>query len=69
MSPKTFSRRLVFMGVLLGLAGCDSGESAQQPSTGGAGIPGVRGPASPKMKNLEGEAPPPGAAGKKAGAG
>jgi len=29
------------------LAGCDGGEGSA-PATGGAGIPGVRGPASPK---------------------
>jgi hypothetical protein len=38
-------------GMLLGLgalAGCDSGSSGTGPATQSAGIPGVRGPASPK---------------------
>jgi hypothetical protein len=46
--------RLVFRPIaglmlgVLGLAGCDAGDSAG-PATGGAGIPNVRGPVSSKM--------------------
>jgi hypothetical protein len=39
------------VGMLLGLgavAGCDNGSSDSGPGTQSAGIPGVRGPASPK---------------------
>jgi hypothetical protein len=54
-------KRLVFRSVIwlllgfLGLAGCDSESSQATPATGGAGIPGNRGPVSSKM-------PKPGAA-------
>jgi hypothetical protein len=45
---KWFDRSLVGLALgLVSLAGCDNGGSTP-PATGGAGIPGVRGPASPK---------------------
>jgi hypothetical protein len=34
---------------LVGLAGCEGGGGEPLPETGGAGIPGVRGPVSSKM--------------------
>ena len=45
---------------LSGLAGCEgSGGGAPLPDTGGAGIPGVRGPVSSKMpKRAAGKASP-----------
>jgi len=49
-----------FVGLVLGLgvlAGCDGGGSDSGAEKTGPGYPGVRGPASPKMKR-------PGAAGK-----
>jgi hypothetical protein len=54
-------KRLVLVSVIglllgfLGLTGCDSESSQATPGTGGAGIPGNRGPVSSKM-------PKPGAA-------
>lgn len=35
--------------ILGGLAGCESGGGPPLPETGGAGIPGVKGPVSPTM--------------------
>jgi hypothetical protein len=35
---------------LMGLTGCENGATPTQPATGGAGIPGLRGPAAPKAE-------------------
>ena len=44
---------------LVGLAGCGDGGGEPLPPTGGAGIPGVRGPAAPDMsKGAPGQASP-----------
>jgi hypothetical protein len=51
MSARTlFHGRLAAMCLALaGLIGCEGGGGEPRPETGGAGIPGVRGPAAPNM--------------------
>jgi hypothetical protein len=47
------------MMALGGLVGCEGGGGEPRPETGGAGIPGLRGPAAPKGKasNKVGQGP------------